>query len=326
MRKLFVIAIALVLSLNSFAQELKSGMINLDCKIDVTLKSGYTHSQVFVLKGEKFLFSHDSKTGQTDIWNLEVGGLPKFSKKWSTGWTNIDFYEYKGEVYFFHQKGDEGTARINKLDYNSIMNDIEMGAKVFEAKWSKGWTTTKFFVHNDVVYFLHYKADNGLARLNAANQGGDIGTMIYEKTWAKGYTNFAMTANKDNFFILYQRSDEGTCVINNIDLPKLESAAKAGLLSPNLGAEAYRNKWTTGWTHIEFFTLNNEVYMFHNKADEGTARITKLNPDGTLGKHYYDQKWSSGWTSFNIFYMNGKPQLMHQKRKTGQTKICELKF
>ncbi|PKP22633.1 MAG: hypothetical protein CVU05_03110 [Bacteroidetes bacterium HGW-Bacteroidetes-21] len=301
-------------------------MINLDCKVDVTLQGGYTHSLIFVLKGEKFLFSHNSKTGQTDIWNLEVGGLPKFSKKWSAGWTNIDFYEYKGEVYFFHQKGAEGTARICKLDYNSIMNGTEMGPKVYENKWSTGWTTTKFFVHNDVVYFLHYKAEDGLTRLNACTKGGDVGTKIYEKNWSKGYTNFAMTTNGGNFFILYQKEDEGTCVINNIDLAKLETAARAGLLTPNLGTESYREKWTTGWSNIEFFTLNNEVYMFHNKADEGTARITKLNPNGTLEKKYYDKNWSAGWSSIDIFYKDGKPMLMHQKKSTGQTKICELKF
>jgi hypothetical protein len=56
-----------------------------------------------------------------------------------------------------------------------------------------------------------------------------VGTKIYEKTWSKGYTNFAMTANGDNFYILYQNGEEGTCIINNVNLSKLEAAAKAGL-------------------------------------------------------------------------------------------------
>lgn len=305
---------------------LSSGDFTLDCKVDVNLGEGFTTSKIFMLNNEEFLFSHNSKTGQTSIWNLKKGGNPVYKAKWSEGWTNIEFYQFKSDVYFFHQKTKSGLARINKLDYTSIMSGKDIGPRVFEDTWSEGWTTTKFFVHNDIVYFLHYKKDNGLARLNAATTGGSVGTKIYEKTWSKGYTNFAMTANRDNFYILYQQGGEGNCVINQIDLQKLETAAKAGLLSPNLGTETYRQKWTSGWGNICFFNYNKEVYMFLNKPSEGTARIEKLNPNGTIGDRFYDKKWTSGWTEIDIFYENGKPQLFHQKVGTGQTKICELKL
>jgi hypothetical protein len=51
-----------------------------------------------------------------------------------------------------------------------------------------------------------------------------------------------MTAKGENFFVLYQKGGEGTIAINKVDLPKLESAAKAGLLTLNLGKETYRKK------------------------------------------------------------------------------------
>jgi hypothetical protein len=326
MKKIQLLLIFLGILFSLSAQDLSDGTISLDCKVDVTLGKGYTTSKVFVLNSVQFLFSHNANTGQTAVWNLQKGGTPVLEAKWSTGWTNMDFYEHKGEVYFFHQKSGDGTARINKLDYNSIMTNKSMGTKVYEDKWSTGWTNTKFFVHNDILYFLHYKKDSGLARLNAATKGGDIGTKIYEKTWSKGYTNFAMTANGDNFYIMYQKGDEGTCVINNVNLPKLEAAAKAGLLSPNLGEESYRKDWSSGWGNLCFFNLNNEVYLFFNKPKDGTARIEKLNSDGTLGKRVYDKNWSGGWTEIDIFLFNGKPLLFHQKASTGQTKICELKM
>jgi hypothetical protein len=308
------------------AQDLSSGDISLKCKIDVNLAKGNTFSSVFVLRGEKFLFSNNSKTGRTQIWNLNIGGLPVYDKKWSTGWTNFNFYEYQKEVYFFHQKTGDGTARINKMDYNKIMAGTSTGKRVLDQKWSSGWTSTKFFVHNDIVYFLHYKKGTGLARLNAATKGGDTGTKIYEKKWSKGYTNFTMTTNGDNFFILYQKSKEGNCVINKIDLPKLELAAKEGLFSNNLGTESYRKKWSTGWSNINFFKLEGKTYMFLNKNNGGTARIEELLSNGTLGKRVYDTKWSNGWSEIDVFYMKGKPQLFHQKASTGQTKICELKI
>jgi hypothetical protein len=324
--KIVIIIFILVIIPSLFAQNAKNEMISLDCKMDVNLGNGYTFSRAFLLNGEQFLFSHNSLTGHTSIWNLNKGGLPVYDKTWSKGWTNFDFYEFKGEIYFFHQKEIGGKARINKLDYEKIMSNDSMGKQVYEADWSNGWTMTKFFVHKNVVYFLHYKKGTGLARLNAATEGGTVGTKIYEKTWTKGYTNFAMTANEDNFFILYQKGGEGTCVINKINLKKLQIAAKSGLLTENLGTETYRQKWSSGWSNICFFNLNNNVYMFFNKKDEGTARIEMLNPDGTLGKRVYDKKWSSGWSEIDIFYQHGKPMLFHQKSGTGQTKICELKF
>jgi hypothetical protein len=118
-----------------------------------------------------------------DIWNLDKGGSAVYSQNWSSGGTNINFYEFKGEVYFFHQKEEAGLARINWLVYEDIMSDSKMGEKVFEANWSKGWTNTLFFAHNDILYFLHYKAGTGLARLNASQDGSNVGTKIYEKTW-----------------------------------------------------------------------------------------------------------------------------------------------
>jgi hypothetical protein len=307
-----------------FAQGGQKRMVTLVNKIDVNLGKGHTFSRVFVLQGQEFLFSHNAITGKTEIWNLKQGGLPVYNKDWSSGWTNFDIYEFKGEVYLFHQKGLEGTARISKLNYDSIMNNQGLGEKVYDEKWSKGWTTTKFFVHNNLVYFFHYKKGSGLARLNAATTGGSVGTKIYEKNWSEGYTNFAMTANENNFFMIYQKGGEGTCVINQIDLKKLQTAAKSGLLTPNLGTETYRQKWSEGWSNICFFNLHNNVYMFFNKKDEGTARIEMLNPDGTLGERVYDSKWSSGWSEIDIYYQNGRPMLFHQKASTGQTKISEI--
>ncbi len=326
MKKIILIGLMAFVGMQiSIAQNLSSGNVSLDCKVDVTLGKGYTTSKVFVLNDVNFLFSHNSKTGQTSIWNLAQGGKPVYEKKWSAGWTNIDFYEFQGQVYFFHQKGGEGTARINKLDYDKIMSNTSMGERVYDKKWSKGWTATKFFVHNDIVYFLHYKKKTGLARLNAAKEGGSVGAKIYEKTWSKGYTNFAMATVGENFFILYQKGGEGTCVINKINLAKIEGAAKAGLLTPNLGSESYRKKWSAGWNNISFFSLNNNIYMFFNKPKDGTVRIEQLDSNGTLGKRVYDKKWSAGWNRINVFYRNGKPQLFHQKSGTGKTKICELK-
>lgn len=325
--KTFLVLICSVLFFTAFsAQDISSGNISLNCKTDVTLAKGNTFSSVFVLRGEKFLFSNNSKTGRTQIWNLNIGGLPVYDKKWSSGWTNFNFYEYQNEVYFFHQKKSEGTARINKMDYTKIMAGTSTGKRVYDKKWSSGWTSTKFFVHNDIVYFFHYKKGTGLARLNAATKGGATGTKIYEKKWSKGYTNFTMTANGDNFFILYQKSKEGNCVINKIDLPKLERAANQGLLTPNLGKESYRGKWSTGWSNINFFKLKGKTYMFLNKNNGGTARIEELLSNGTIGKRVYDGKWSNGWSEIDIFYTNDKPQLFHQKASSGQTKICELKL
>ena len=135
-----------------------------------------------------------------------------------------------------------------------------------------------------------------------------------------------MTNKGDNFYILYQRGDEGTCVINQINLERLETAAKAGLMSPNLGTETYRRKWTSGWDNLTFFHLNGQVYLFLNKPSTGLVHIETLKDDGTLGPRVYERTWTEGWTSIDIFYRKGRPQLMHQKESNGHTKISELKF
>lgn len=312
-------------SILAFSQSLSTGKIGLKCTVDVTLNGGYTHSQTFVLNDETFLFSHNSSTGKTDIWNLNAGGTPKYSATWSTGWTNIDFYTFDGEVYFFHQKGDEGSVKIIKLDYNSIMSG-KLGTEVYKGKWSTGWTTTKFFVHNNIAYFLHYKKETGLIRLNAATSGGSVGKKVYESTWSAGYTSFSFTENAGSIYLLAQQNSTGKIVINRINTSKMELAVQAGLTSPNLGNEVFRATWSAGWSDLVFFNLDDNVYLFHYKDKAGTVKIAQLNTDGTIGKNVYDSKWSAGWSSFDIIYYIGLPNLFHQKKSTGQTKICELKF
>jgi hypothetical protein len=52
MKHLFVMTLALILSVSASAQSISSGMINLDCTMDVALTKGETHAKVFILKGE----------------------------------------------------------------------------------------------------------------------------------------------------------------------------------------------------------------------------------------------------------------------------------
>ncbi|WP_298880477.1 hypothetical protein [uncultured Polaribacter sp.] len=326
MKKLIVVLLVVFIGQTLSSQNLSKGKIHLDCKINVNLSKGNTFSGVFYLENEQFLFSYNSFTGLSQIWNLKRGGLPVYQKKWTTGWSNFNFYEYKGENYFFLQKSSEGTARIIKLDYQKIMTSKSLGAQVYNKKWSSGWTSTKFFVHNNLIYFLHYKKGTGLIRLNAITKGGTVGSVIYEKKWSKGYTNFAMTATSNKFFILSQKEKDGLCVINRVDVPKLEQAAKLGFISPNLGTEIYRKKWSSGWSNFEFFKLKGKTYLFFNKNKGGTVRIEEFLSNGYLSKRVYDNKWSNGWSEIDIFDINGKPQLFHQKKSTGQTKICELKI
>ncbi len=305
---------------------LKSDKLELKEVMDVNLSKGYTYAEAFVLNGETFVFCHNKDTGLTSVWNLKKGGAPVFQKTWSKGWSNMNFFKMFGRVYFFHQKGNDGLARLVAMDYDKLMAGESMGEKVKEENWSSGWTATKFFVRNNIAYFFHYKKDSGLARLNGTATAGEFGKKIYEKTWKKDYDNFSLIEQGLNIFLLYQQSSTGLTKINKINKSKIQDAVRGGLETADLGTVVYDKDWSSGWTDTFFFTLGDAAYLFHYKSGTGLVRIDQLSEGGDTLTQVYEGNWTTGWSNFAIFYNDDKPYLFGQKKSTGRTAINEIRL
>lgn len=63
--------------------------------------------------------------------------------------------------------------------------------------------------------------------------------------------------------------------------------------------------WSSGWSEAEFFTVNDNQYLFLLKKDDGLINIKAVNADGTIGQTISANEWVSGIIDVSFYYENG---------------------
>ncbi|MBK6877743.1 MAG: hypothetical protein IPG99_15140 [Ignavibacteria bacterium] len=83
----------------------------------------------------------------------------------------------------------------------------------------------------------------------------------------------------------------------------------------------------SGWSTVEFFYLNNETFLFLLKELGGSARIHKMNGDGTVGTMMFDNKgeWQNGWTNAKFCQMGRSIYRVLLHKDNGFVRINKLK-
>ncbi len=328
MKKILSIVLLTVFTISAFGQHSASAStskVRIDCKKKVKMPYMYNHVKVFTLNGEKFVFTHHDGTGQTKISPLESSGFVGYQKKWSTGWTNIDIFEYKGKTYLFHLKRKTGFVRISELNYADIKSGKRLGPKIFEANWSGGWSTTDFFVHKGKLFFYHYKNSTGRVRINVSTKAGDFGKRVFEAVWSKDWNNFDALVTHNNVMVINQKLSNGDCAIKDLNTNALISAYHRGSKTNNIGPDTYRKHWDAGWSHVQLFEYKGVKYLLAAKLQLGEVKIHKLNR-GKVGPTVYEGNWGLALSAIDVYKSNGKPHVVRQNNITKRLEICEIKL
>ncbi len=250
--------------------------------------------------------------------NCSMVGQKVKGYKWSEGWTNTEFFTINNQAYLFllKQKGLSPSGKnvhIHKVNRNGTV-----GQKVKDYQWSGGWTNTEFFTVNNQTYLFLLK-QKGLTgsdknvHIHKVNSDGTIGKKIQGSKWSEGWTSteFFTVNNQTYLCILKQKGLSGSG--KNVHIYKMNSDG-------TIGKRIKDYKWSEGWTNMEFFTVNNQTYLYLLKQ-KGLSRsgknvhIHKVNGDGTVGQKVKDYKWSGGWTSTEFLTVNNKTYLYLLKEK-----------
>ncbi len=326
MKKLILLLfLASTAFVGSGQQSFSSNKARIHCKKKVSMPYMYNHVKVFTLNGEKFVFCHHDATGQTKISRLEGGGFVGYKKKWSTGWTNIDIFNYKGGTYLFHLKEKSGFVRISKLNYSDIKSGKRLGPKIFESNWSGGWSTTDFFTYRGKLFFFHYKSSTGLVRINVSEKAGSFGNRVYESKWSGGWNNFsALTTHNDAMFVNL-KSKNGDCAIKDLNTSSLISAYHGNRKTSSIGPDTYREHVGTGWSHVQLFQYKGDKYILRAKLQLGEVKINRLYR-GKIGPEVYEGNWGLALSAIDVYMHNGRPHVARQNNITKKLEICEIKL
>ncbi len=250
--------------------------------------------------------------------NCSIVGERVEDYKWSEGWTSSEFYRVNNQTYLFLLKQKDLSGSKKNVHIHRMNNDGSVGSKVTDYKWSKGWTNTEFYTVNGQTYLFLLK-QKGLSgsqknvHIHKMNIDGTVGERVKDYKWSEGWTNteFFTANNQTYLFLLKQYGLSGSD--KNVHIHKMNNDGTIGKMVKDY-------KWSKGWTNTEFFTINNQTYLFLLKKkglseSEKNVHIHKMNNDGTVGKRVKDYKWTEGWSNSEFFTLKNQNYLFLLKQE-----------
>lgn len=142
-----------------FSQNLSTGKMEVDFTADIELGKGYTLTKTYTVDNSNYVICYNSKTGKTQIWNLDKGGLPIYDRTTHTGWSSMVFFTLNNKSYLFTYKKEIGKVIFFE------MNSSGISKRVGEYTWSKGWNGFDVLYKNDKPTIMMTRANDGRAKL-----------------------------------------------------------------------------------------------------------------------------------------------------------------
>ena len=135
-----------------------------------------------------------------------------------------------------------------------------VGERVVDYKWGEGWTNTEFFTVNNQTYLFLLK-QKGLSgsdkrvHIHKMNSDGKVGQRVVDYKWGEGWTNTEFYTSQDEtyLFILKQNGLSGSK--KNVHIHIMNK-------NGTVGRRIADYKWGEGWTNTEFYTSQDETYLF----------------------------------------------------------------
>ncbi len=142
----------------AFSQDLSSGKMEVKWTADIVLGKGYTTTQTYTVNNANFVICYNSKTGKTQIWNLDKGGLPVYDKTTHKGWSSMVFFQLNKETYLFTYKEAIGKVIFYKMSSSGISK------RVGEYTWSKAWNGFDVIYRGGKPTIMMTRASDGRAK------------------------------------------------------------------------------------------------------------------------------------------------------------------
>lgn len=270
-----------------------------------------------IIRMEAAYLGMDTDRGYTFASCNGVGERIK-DYKWTQGWTTVRFFTANSQMYLFLLKktglsGSDKNVHIHKMNNNGTV-----GTRIEDHKWTGGWTSAEFYTINNQTYLFLLKeqglsGSNKNVHIHKMNNNGTVGPKLEDHKWTGGWTSTKFfSVNNQNFLFLLK--EKGLSASNkNVHIHKVNNDG-------TIGNKIKDYKWTEGWTSTEFYTINNQTFLFLLKraglsGSNKNVHIHKMNNDGSVGDRIKDYRWTKGWTSAKFYTVNNQKFLFLLKAK-----------
>lgn len=200
------------------------------------------------------------------------------------------------------------TMRIYVVNGNQI-------SEVESRSWSTGWTIATFYNLQATTFLFLLKERNGLVHIHEMNANGTIGSLLHTHHWTSGWTIVEPYLVNGMHYLFFLKYSGYGADGNNVHLHEIDTEG-------NVGSRVSSHKWTTGWTTVQLYTIDNQTYLFllkkYGYGSDGTnVHIHAMNANGRVGAEQQHYKWTEGWSDAIITWMHGRMYLFLYKNGSG---------
>ena len=193
-----------------------------------------------------------------------------------------------------------------------------VGGLKYSYKWSKGWSTAKFFKVGGNEYVLLLKAKGFTSKgknlhVNKINSNGSVGELVFSYKVSEGWTDAEFFKRGNKTYLLLLRAKGLSSKGKNLHINLVNSNGTIGKLE-------HSYKISEGWTDAEVYKRGSGTYLMLVKAKGFSSKgynvhINKINGNGSVGSLVKGYKFSQGWTDAEVYKRGSKTYLMLLKEK-----------
>jgi hypothetical protein len=295
---------------------------------------GWSSLTCYQLDDVNYLALVDTPTGKRKFVELKPNGRlgrEEDEGEWSSGWTTVRFYQARGALFLFRQKRDDGDVKIFRMQKNGpgyffllkkrdglvrtheLWGNGHVGKRVWDARWTAGWTTVEFFVRGGRTYQFLLKESSGLMVIKRMNTDGTMGSEVARQDWTSGWTTAKFFNAGGRVYLFLLKKGSGDMQVRRM------------LHDGRVGAKVDSAQWTRGWTSAAFYEIGGATYLMLLKERSGEVHIHRMKTNGTVGPQVKRYDWTPGWTTVEPYVASRGLFLFLLKKGDGRVVILRVK-
>jgi hypothetical protein len=249
------------------------------------------------------------------------------ARKWRKNWI-VSPFQLLNEPFCFWYQPSDGTIEISKLTPH---NEKVMWRR--KKRWVEELSIMlSLYMTDGTPIMLMYNSSTGYSEMYGIYEGDSSGYgmhrgLNWKGTISKNWTHFtSFSINNGSYFLAYSnRSGEARFY----RITKIGTKIRTSWQYKGDG-------WDQNWTHFNFFTSGNSLYLLMYKASDGWISFTRVlysasssstEPsfsDSPFAPLSSTSKDIPGWSSFVTYKHLGKNYLFKYNKDSGKLEVWNL--
>lgn len=238
---------------------------------------GWSSTEFYTIAGQTYMMRLKERGNGNAGYNVHINRINRNgtvgsrvkSYDWSEGWTKVRTYSIADKTYLFLLK-EHGTGRSgHNVHIHYFNEDGTIGRRIYERKWSSGWTSAEFYKNGNQAFLMRLKArgydEPGFnVHIDRVNSDGTLGRRVKSYTWSEGWTNIKFFQLRGKPYLILLKKEGYARSGKNLRIHPMN-------VDGSLGECLYEEKISEGWTTLEPFDVRGQQFILRLMSSGSTS-------------------------------------------------------